>query len=246
MNCRQYAARVAAYGDIQPRWRFHWAICVLCRIFTNEIRRMGEVHRENAVLARHSALAWADLKERLVTKTKDPVVIDHFAGNLMKMTLGLGFRDGEAENLVQDTMLSFITAREKSKGPSVETYLFGILYHKARDRKRKRIREEAPESVEDNFQSHFDEAGRWTAAARESLRNPALSFDRSDLGLLMQDCLEKVDVLPRMAFTLEEAEGALDIDICLSLGLATPQLSSTLFRVRNQLRECLKTKLRLA
>ncbi len=64
----------------------------------------------------------------------------------------------------------------------------------------------------------------------------------SAIGKLLQECMDGLSAVMRMAFTMKEVEGCDSDQICLALGLTTSNLGVTLFRARNKLRECLMAK----
>ncbi len=58
----------------------------------------------------------------------------------------------------------------------------------------------------------------------------------------LQDCLDGLNALMRMAFTMKEVENLDSADICQALNLNPNSLGVTLFRARHKLRDCLTEK----
>src|ERR1700747_684796 len=86
-------------------------------------------------------------------------LIDKYTENLMRAAFSLGFNEQEAEELVQDTFVAYLDGAKRFQGKSkLLTYLFGILYNKARSTRRLRDREQATEAIEEVFDQHFDTA----------------------------------------------------------------------------------------
>ena len=69
-----------------------------------------------------------------------------------------------------------------------------------------------------------------------------LQLYRTEVGKLIEDCLEVVPTQQRMAFILREAEDLGTGEICKILAVTRTNLGVLLYRGRNRLRECLETK----
>lgn len=171
-------------------------------------------------------------------------LIDLYTENLMRASWSLGFNDIEAEELVQATFVAFLEGAERfEKRSRVLTYLFGILYNKARETRRYRGRHDSIDSTVDaDFDSHFDAGEHWNPGALGGLNEVEAKTQSSQLGEWLGQCLEGLTVAMRMAFTMKEVEGCESDAICLALGLSPTNLGVTLFRARNKLRECLTSK----
>ena len=171
-------------------------------------------------------------------------LVDRYTDNLMRGAFGLGFSECEAEELVQATFVAYLEAHERfEKRSKVLTYLFGILYNKARETRRYRGRHESlDETVDNAFDSHFDSEDHWDKRSMEAMTEVEKNAQSSAIGQLLQECLEGLNVVMRMAFTMKEVEGMDSDGICIALGLSSSNLGVTLFRARNKLRECLMAK----
>jgi RNA polymerase sigma-70 factor (ECF subfamily) len=171
-------------------------------------------------------------------------LVDRYTDNLLRAALSLGFPEMEAEELVQATFVAFLSARERfEKRSKVLTYLFGILYNKARETRRFQGRHESIDrTVDDAFDGHFDAEEHWNQPSMDTMTEVEKKAQESSIGMLLRECLEGLSAVMRMAFTMKEVEGLDSNAICLALGLTTSNLGVTLFRARNKLRECLMVK----
>ncbi|MBK7928336.1 MAG: hypothetical protein IPJ98_12835 [Bryobacterales bacterium] len=69
----------------------------------------------------------------------------------------MGFTEDEAEDLIQDVFLTFLSSLHRFEGRSqTSTWLFGILHHKTMERRRKRVRDEQHDPIDAVFESRFD------------------------------------------------------------------------------------------
>lgn len=159
-------------------------------------------------------------------------------GPLLRGALALGFSEADAEELVQDTFVAFLKARERFEGrSSVRTFLFGILYNKGAALSRKSRREAGTDDVEALFDARFNAAGHWRAGEPQGPEDAALS---KELAELIAACAERLTQDQRGAFFLKEAEGLEAPEVCNILGVSDTNLRVLLFRARLRLRECLE------
>ncbi|MDE2292918.1 MAG: sigma-70 family RNA polymerase sigma factor [Elusimicrobia bacterium] len=166
-------------------------------------------------------------------------VVRENAGPLLRGAMALGLGEGEAEDLVQEAFTAFLAAVERFEGrSSVRTFLFGILYNKARERGRLRAREVATDPVDAVFESRFDARGHWTRPPRGP-DDEALS---AETDRLLAECLKGLPEAQRAAFQLKEVEGLEPAQACNALAVTATHLRVLLFRARHRLRECLEGK----
>lgn len=171
-------------------------------------------------------------------------LIDQYTENLMRAALSMGFRDTDAEELVQDTFCAYLEGGARFEGRSkLLTYLFGILYNKARSHRRYQDRHESIEAaVDEEFENKFDAQEHWNGPNMEQMSEVETRVQSKSLATWIDDCLESLNATLRMAFTMKEVEGCDTEAICLALGLSPNHLGVTLFRARNKLRDCLTAK----
>src|SRR5882762_2350271 len=90
-------------------------------------------------------------------------LVNNYTDNLMRAAFSLGFNENEAEELVQDTFVALLDGADRFKGKSkLLTYLFGILYNKARETRRYRDRHDSMDaSIDQTFDDHFTPWEGW-------------------------------------------------------------------------------------
>jgi RNA polymerase sigma-70 factor (ECF subfamily) len=171
-------------------------------------------------------------------------LIDRYTDNLMRAAFSLGFPETEAEELVQATFYAYLEGGSRfQKKSQVLTYLFGILYNKARELRRRQARHDSIDAtVDETFDSHFDHEEHWNQECMDQMSEVEKKAQSAHIGDLLRECLEGLSSVMRMAFTLKEVEGLGAEEICSALELTNTNLGVTLFRARNKLRECLMSK----
>lgn len=165
------------------------------------------------------------------------LVAEH-TGTLLRGAMAMGFSQADAEELVQESFVAYLKARDRFEGrSSVKTFLFGILYNKGAELSRKKKREAGLEDIEAVFDSHFDGAGHWLATLPKGPEEEALSKELADV---IAACAEKLSVEQRTAFYLKEVEGTSPEEVRNVLGVSDTNLRVLLYRARLRLRECLE------
>ena len=149
-----------------------------------------------------------------------------------------------AEDLVQETLLAGLKARERFAGNASEkTWLTGILKHKIVDHFRKSSRETV-QDIDDAMigcaaDSWFDERGRWRLdIGRWS--SPEESLQQDQFWRVLTDCVERLPPRLSRLFVLREIDGLSSDEICEVLNISTTNnLWVMLSRMRLRLRNCL-------
>ena len=149
----------------------------------------------------------------------------------------------QAENLIQETFLAALKAKDSFKGNSTEkTWLIGILRHKISDYLRLKYKEVSVSSLvtEDmNIDSFFDnetlkkKPGSWNI-------QPDQLLEKEDFWKTFEECLKKLPPKAAEAFSLSELEEMNSKEICKVLNVTATNLWSLLHRARIQLRQCLQ------
>ena len=108
-------------------------------------------------------------------RERDPValrrVVDQHGRRLYRAARGMGFSPDDAEDLAQEVFATFLQTIERFEGRSeVGTWLFGILYRKAHERRRTHAREEPLDEFDEAFEARFNRDGSW--------REPPIPADR--------------------------------------------------------------------
>ncbi len=171
-------------------------------------------------------------------------LVEKYTDNLMRAAFSLGFSAPDAEELVQSTFCAYLDGGNRFERRSqILTYLFGILYNKARETRRYQNRHDSIDvSMEDSSGDQFDSEGNWTPACEQALSEVEHKAQSVEIQKMLQECLEGLSALMRMAFTLKEVEGMDTETICKALNLTSTNLGVVLFRARNKLRDCLTAK----
>lgn len=183
-------------------------------------------------------------KERVAAlKSRAPgaveALVEEHSPAMLASALAWGLPRADAEEAVQDAFLDFLKAVERFEGrSSLKTFLFGVLFHKCSERRRKSRREEAVEDVEAAFDSRFGYLGIWNSLPR----GPEEEAVNDELKSWLEQCAKGLSEDQRAAFRLKAVEGIPTEDACKMLGVSATNYGVLLFRARNKLRECLEKK----
>jgi RNA polymerase sigma-70 factor (ECF subfamily) len=166
-------------------------------------------------------------------------LIEEFASPLLAAACSWGLSKPDAEEAVQDALVDFLEALKRFEGrSSLKTYLFGVLYHKCSERRRKSAREQATEDIEAAFDARFGSFGVWNCIPR----GPEEEAVNDELKGWLADCASGLSVDQRAAFQMKVVEGRETEEVCKILAVTSTNLGVLLFRARNKLRECLEKK----
>lgn len=149
-----------------------------------------------------------------------------------------------AEDLVQETLLAGLNARERFAGNATEkTWLIGILKHKIADHLRQSSRETVCDPDHADFaqsiESCFDERGRWTFRA-DVWPRPDQSLEQDQFWTALAECVEGLPQRLKRLFALREIEEMESAEILDVLNISTANnLWVMLSRMRLRLRNCL-------
>lgn len=163
-----------------------------------------------------------------------------YTETLYRGALGLGFDSLSAEELVQNVWGTFFDVAPSFKGQShVRTFIFGILYNKAKELRRDQARFELKDdAIEDVMNSRFAQDGHW----QKPPIDPEDFLAASQTMELIQKCIDALPLNQRMAFCLKEIDDHGSQDICNILEVTVTNLGVLLYRARNALRECIEGK----
>lgn len=140
---------------------------------------------------------------------------------------------------MQEVFLTFLETLERFEGrSSVGTWLFGILHHKARERRRAHSREELTSDIDDAFEQRFDADGAWLQPPAEADR---LVHSR-EVGRHLRDCLESLPPMHREVFQLRQIEEVSAAHVASIVGATVNHVGVLLHRARLRLRACLDGK----
>ncbi len=189
------------------------------------------------------------MDSRIKTRQKDNIDpinwLDEHGNALYAFALMRVREPSQAEDLVQETLLSALGSVENFKGESTErTWLTGILKHKVLDHLRRSGREK-PLTDEDEASmekaSMFDETGKWTIKPGD-WEVPERSLEQEQFWNTMTNCVENLPEKLRTLYILREFDGN-ETDVLLeTLNISSKNnLWGMLSRARLQLRHCLET-----
>jgi RNA polymerase sigma-70 factor, ECF subfamily len=156
---------------------------------------------------------------------------------LYRAARGMGFREDEAEDMVQDVFITFLSSLDRFEGRSqLRTWLFGILHNKTMERRRKRGREEQHNPIDEVFESKFDSNGKWSSPPQDLLR----LLESKELGEAIANCMDGLPPTQRSVFVLREMEDMETEEICKILDVTVTNMGVLMHRAKNRLRECLE------
>jgi RNA polymerase sigma-70 factor (ECF subfamily) len=152
-----------------------------------------------------------------------------------------------AEDLVQETFIAALAARERFAGQSSErSWLVGILKHKIVDRFRKDIREQPVDDPAGGIfddEAAFDQDGHWKLDQTAPLDwpdHPGLALERKQFWEVLSRCLGKLPPKMAQVFTLRELDEVESETVCAMLNISSSNLWVQLHRARKHLRQCLE------
>jgi len=159
---------------------------------------------------------------------------------LFNFALGQIRDTGTAEDLVQETFLAALKARDRFAGKSSErTWLVGILRHKIYDHLRRTCRERAVRvdpTPARRDEDNWDEAVTWLHDVAAECQSPSRRMELAELRANLELALGQLS--PRLAqvFQLYEVEERSNREVCAQLNISENNLWTMLHRARTQLR----------
>ncbi len=179
--------------------------------------------------------------ERIRSRSPEALtqVINENTDVMVRTAWGLGWRGTDAEELVQETFTTFLKGIERFEGrSSIRTYLLGILYLKALEKRRTERREQVSDPIDEVFDQKFGLGGIWRTLPKGP-EDEALAKESAGI---VEECVKGLPVQQRMAFFLKEVERESTDTICKILEVSVTHLGVLLFRARTRLRECVQRK----
>lgn len=168
--------------------------------------------------------------------------VDVYADDLYRTASRRLLKPQDAEDAVQETLLSALKSADSFRGDSSErTWLFGILKLKVVDQIRLAVKREA---VQGTFEQDdaFDASGRW--------RRPPADFgilhedlvEREEFWEQVRACLAELPSRQATAFLGKEIEDRTTEEVCKELEISATNLWVILHRARLRLRACLERR----
>jgi RNA polymerase sigma-70 factor (ECF subfamily) len=173
-----------------------------------------------------------------------------YADDLYRFALIKVPDNGLAQDLVQETFLSALQAKEQFRGESSEkTWLMAILKNKIIDHFRKTKKDVITISIEeektgdsDPHHIFFNEKGHWRKemAPKAWISEISSRQERIDFYSILRACMGKLTEMGRKIFNLKYLEEKESTEICKDLSITTSNYWVIIHRAKLQLRSCLE------
>jgi RNA polymerase sigma-70 factor (TIGR02943 family) len=166
--------------------------------------------------------------------------VDAHADFLFNFALGQVRDAGVAEDLVQETFLAAVKARDKFCGQSSDrTWLVGILRHKICDHLRKACRERAvcQDLVPMNDGDGWEESALWLHDVAAESQSPSRRIELEEFRVNLESALGKLPARIAQVFQMYEIEEHPNREVCARMNISESNLWVMLHRARKQLRE---------
>tara|TARA_R110002072_G_scaffold534_7_gene4133 strand:- start:37437 stop:38030 length:594 start_codon:yes stop_codon:yes gene_type:complete len=167
-------------------------------------------------------------------------LVKTYSSHLVNASFGLGLNESDAQELVQNVWGTFFQNIQNFEGRShIRTYLFGILYNKAKELYRERNKHTSDIDLNTYFEDKFDDTGHWALTPKK----PEEFIESIQTSGIIESCLNKLPEKQRMAFYLKEVDGASTEEVCNVLKVSATNLRVILFRTKAKLRDCVERKM---
>jgi RNA polymerase sigma-70 factor (ECF subfamily) len=150
----------------------------------------------------------------------------------------------KAEDIVQDTFLAALNAKNNFKGNASErTWLVAILKRKIVDHYRKINSNKGKAEVRMAYVNTDEQEGDWLEerVAGHKVSEPDFELENSDLGSALDDCLDDLPAKSATVFKMKTLQQMASEDICNELDITSSNLWVIIHRARVQLMDCMKT-----
>jgi len=166
-------------------------------------------------------------------------VVEEHAGILYRAARGVGLDEEMARDTAQECLLTFLERAEAFEGRSrVRTWLFGILYRKIHETRRRVRRDTEHDPIDDAIEKRFDWRGAWARPPSD----PGVGLTAERLRAHLAECLEPVPERQRSAFLLREVEGLSSSEVAVIAGCEESTVRNHLFNARKLLRRELRRR----
>ena len=179
--------------------------------------------------------------KKLQTRDNQAVslVVKKYTSHLTNASFGLGFNESDSVELVQSVWVTFFEKVPTFEGRShIRTYIFGILYNKAKELKRDRVKHTSKDPFEEVLEDKFDTNGNWIKAPLE----PDKFIESVQTMEMINHCMETLPLQQKMTFYLREVVGNSTEEICNILDVSSTNFRVLLYRAKNKLRSCIERK----
>ena len=182
-----------------------------------------------------------------MSNTSDPATWVAQHGDALYRYALMKMRDqSQAEDMVQETFLAALKARDRFSGQSSEkTWLIGILKHKIIDHFRKHKREQSSDDIEsltEQLDQQFDHTGHWNLSLAR-WQDPDQAHENKEFWKVFATCIAYLPDHLADLFILREIKGLSSEEICKLLDISTTNnMWVMLSRARMRLRNCLDSR----
>jgi len=176
-------------------------------------------------------------------KQSDPIDwVDKHGDYLHNYALGQLRDKNDAEDVVQETFLAALKARDRFKGDASErTWLVSILRHKICDHLRRKCRERTvPNNLSEGRQDRLDESMLWIHETAAECLLPSRRLDLNDFRESLETVLHTLPPRIAQAFAMYEMDECASADICSRMHISEGNLWTMVHRARKQLRQLLR------
>ncbi len=183
--------------------------------------------------------------ERCLTHpATDPITwVDAYGDFLYRFALARVRNPEAAEDLVQDTLLAALSARQSFGGRATErSWLTSILKRKVVDWLRQQVRNRIKQEPlhDKSVNMLFTRFGKWKTPPEDwSPDDPGREITRSEFRAVFAECLDKLPARLRQAFVLRHVEDQSSDEVCQAAGVSAKNLWVMLHRARLRLWRCL-------
>lgn len=167
--------------------------------------------------------------------------VEAHADYLFNFAIGQVRNAGTAEDLVQDTFLAALKARDRFAGQSSDrTWLVGILRHKICDHLRRTCREravraEVPSTHADD--EAWEDAVMWLHDVAAESQSPSRRMELAEFRANLELALGQLPPRVAQVFQLYEMEERPNAEVCARMNISESNLWVMLHRARKQLRD---------
>lgn len=194
-----------------------------------------------------------NIKKKQVLKTKQvkpEYWLEQFGDYLFSFAMSQLNNEMQAEDVVQDTLISAYEGYDSYNGKSTEkTWLTGILKLKIIDLIRKQIREPTINNTLDDYDNEsdvwidelFDQRGNWVRPPQD-WANPYKALHNHQFILAYEQCFKNLKPVLANIYNLKETSKHTSQEICTLLDITKTNLNVIFYRAKMTLRRCLEYK----
>lgn len=169
------------------------------------------------------------------------LIVERYHDPLYKMAIKQNLAPDQAEEVVQETWVTFMDKVQSFEGRShIRTFIFGILINKIRELRRSNKKYTQDGEDDSHLESIFSENGNYF----NTPLNPEKWSESKQFVQFIQETLEELPFNQSMAFQLKEIQGEETEDICKILEVSNTNLGVLLYRAKRNLRALVEKKFR--